>query len=136
MPPGERGNDRPCPGCVLLIEDEPDSRESLRGLLRLLGYRVEVAANGVSGVRQGLALRPDVVLIDLGLPDLDGFEVARQLRAGLGSRVLLVAHTGYGHPESREQGQRAGFDAYLVKPFDLDELLHLLPRRAAGPTSS
>jgi signal transduction histidine kinase/CheY-like chemotaxis protein len=115
------------PPChVLIIEDNPDARETLATLLQLLGHRTETAATGSDGVACALASRPQVVLIDLGLPVLDGFEVARQVRAALGDAVLLVALTGHALEEDRRRATEAGFDAHLPKPVDMDELNRVL----------
>ena len=115
------------PAChVLIIEDNADARETLATLLQLLGHRTETAATGADGVRCALACRPDVVLIDLGLPVLDGFEVARQIRAALGDAVLLVALTGHALEEDRRRATEAGFNAHLPKPVDMDELNRVL----------
>lgn len=120
---------------ILIIEDERDSRETLSHMLRLLGYQVESAARGADGVRKALACQPEAVLVDIGLPDMDGYQVAKEIRAALGARVRLIAHTGFGHAESRRQGEEAGFDAYLVKPFQLDELLAQLTKSGASAAS-
>jgi CheY-like chemotaxis protein len=122
---------------VLVVEDGPDNRETLQELLELLGHEVHTAVDGVEGVERALALRPDVALVDIGLPRLDGFEVARRLRAELGAGVFLVALTGYGQPEDRARALAAGFDMHLTKPMDLDALERTLtalpPRAARGP---
>jgi CheY-like chemotaxis protein len=115
---------------ILVIEDNPDSRETLRSLLQLLGHYVEVAEDGVRGVERALAGHPDVAIIDIGLPKLDGYQVARRLRAALGRGIVLIAHTGYGQPEAYRQGQEAGFDVYLVKPVDWPELVRELTASA------
>jgi CheY-like chemotaxis protein len=94
-----------------------------------MGYQVDVAADGVEGVEQGLAHRPRAALIDLGLPRLDGYDVARRLRAEYGDDILLVAYTGYGNPEDRERSRQAGFDAHLVKSADAAELFRWLGGR-------
>jgi len=120
---------------VLVVEDGPDNRETLQELLEMLGHEVHTAVDGVEGVERALALRPDAALVDIGLPRLDGFEVARRLRAELGAGVFLVALTGYGQPEDRARALAAGFDLHLTKPMDLDALertLAALPPRAAG----
>jgi CheY-like chemotaxis protein len=111
---------------VLVIEDNADARDMLRIALELDGHRVETAADGVSGVNTALRTTPDVVLIDIGLPGLDGYAVARRLRAQLGDRVTLVALTGYGQTEDRRRTSEAGFDAHLVKPVDPDVLTRAL----------
>jgi len=107
---------------ILIVEDNADGWETLRILLELLGYEVEVAADGVEGLERGLSLRPDVVLLDIGLPRLDGYQLARRLRAVLGEDVFLIAQTGYGQSSDRERAWEAGFNAYLVKPIKVEEL--------------
>jgi two-component system, sensor histidine kinase len=111
---------------VLVVEDNPDTRESLRLLLRCWGHQVEVAEDGLGGVRQALRFRPDVAIVDIGLPLLDGYQVARQVRAALQDGVCLVALTGYGSPEDRALAFEAGFDHHLVKPADPEELQRVL----------
>ncbi len=115
------------PSChILIIEDHADARETLSLLLQMLGHRTETASTGPDGVARALASRPQVVLIDLGLPGLDGFQVARQVRAALGEAVLLVALTGYAQEEDRQRTQDAGFNAHLPKPVELEELNRVL----------
>jgi signal transduction histidine kinase/CheY-like chemotaxis protein len=122
-----RSDARPaCERHILLVEDSADNRESLRELLEELGHRVDVAVDGPQGVDQALRLRPEVVVVDIGLPGLDGLEVARRLRSALGTEVLLVALSGYGQPEDKERARRAGFDAHLTKPMELTALEQLL----------
>jgi two-component system, sensor histidine kinase len=86
---------------VLIVEDYADGRDTLRLLLELSGFRVAVAANGPEGLAQAVALRPRVALIDIGLPGLDGYEVARRIRQVLGDTIRLAACTAYGQPEDR-----------------------------------
>jgi PAS domain S-box-containing protein len=122
---------------LLLVEDNPDIGETLRDLLELLGHRVELAGDGLRGVQIALATQPDAALVDIGLPGIDGYEVARRLRATeKGKEMVLVALTGYGRPEDRDRALESGFDAHLVKPVDPDELNRLLASlvgaRAAG----
>jgi two-component system, sensor histidine kinase len=120
----------PCraPPCrrVLVVEDNPDARESLRLLLGCWGHQVEVAADGASGVQKALDWRPDVAIVDIGLPRLDGYEVARRVRAGLSVKVRLIALTAYGSPEDHAWVLASGFDHHLVKPADTEELQRLL----------
>jgi len=112
---------------VLVIEDNEDSRLSLRELIRGLGHDVHEAADGLAGVESALALAPDLVLVDIGLPSLDGYEVARRLRRHpVGQRLRLVALTGYGLPEDRQRAMEAGFDRHMVKPVDPAQLAALL----------
>jgi CheY-like chemotaxis protein len=121
---------------VLLIEDNADAREALRVLLELDGYDVEAAADGPQGVEIARAKRPAVALIDIGLPGIDGYEVARRLRELPGPRSFLVALTGYSDPDDRRRAEEAGFDAHVVKPVDPDELTRLLARLGIpGPES-
>jgi two-component system, sensor histidine kinase len=121
-----RGIAAPASRRVLLVEDHPDGREMLRLLLELYGYQVEEAADGRDGVEKALAWAPEVAVVDIGLPLLDGYEVARRLRAALGGRVLLIALTAYGSPEDIRLAFRAGFDHHLTKPSHPAELLRLL----------
>ena len=111
---------------VLAVEDDADSREALRVLLAAFGHEVRVAADGEAAVAQDVAFRPDVAVVDVGLPRMDGYEVAELLRAVLGGSALLIAHTAYGRPADLERGRRAGFDAYLTKPGDPLELAALV----------
>jgi CheY-like chemotaxis protein len=106
------------PSRVLIVEDNRDSRESLRWLLELWGHEVEVAEDGQRGVAEALRWKPDTAVVDIGLPLLDGYQVARQVRAALRDRVVLIALTGYGKPEDRSRALQAGFDVFLTKPAD------------------
>jgi CheY-like chemotaxis protein len=112
---------------ILVIEDNDDARESLCRLLELTGHRVSAAADGAAGLTAALLAKPEVILVDVGLPKMDGYEVAQRIRATAGDwRPFLVALTGYGLPEDRSRALEAGFDAHLVKPVDhasLEELL-------------
>lgn len=116
---------------VAVIEDNPDIRETLRELLRLRGHEVVEAEDGPGGVQLVLSRNPDVALVDIGLPGIDGYEVAARLRAAAGT-TRLVALTGYGGEEDRSRAVRAGFDAHLVKPVDFQELTRVLERLANG----
>ena len=107
---------------ILVIEDQADARRALQRLLQIWGHEVDVAEDGVRGVDAATAHPPEVALIDVGLPGLDGYEVARRLRAAMGKSIRLVARTGYGQPEDRERAFDAGFDMHLVKPVDRDQL--------------
>jgi CheY-like chemotaxis protein len=107
---------------VLIVEDNVDGRESLRALLEAWGHQVEIAADGLEGIQKALAGQPEIALVDIGLPLMDGYQVAEQLRAVFGHAVFLVACTAYGRWEDRQRSLRAGFDVHLTKPVDLDEL--------------
>jgi CheY-like chemotaxis protein len=111
---------------ILIIEDHDDAREALRALLELEGHRVDAAASGPHGVEMAKQRPPDVALVDIGLPEVDGYEVARRLRAlGVG-RPYLIALTGYGQPDDVRRARDAGFDAHLLKPVDPDALAKVL----------
>jgi CheY-like chemotaxis protein len=121
----------PKPCRIVLVEDNGDVREPLEMLLRESGHEVEGVSDGERGVEAILAMRPDVALVDIGLPSLDGYEVARRVRSALGPAVLLVALSGYGQPEDRRRALAAGFDAHFTKPVEisaLEEFLAPLPR--------
>jgi len=111
---------------ILVVEDHEDSREMLRQLLELEGYDVEVAADGRRGVDAALARPPIVALIDLGLPVLDGFEVARAIRERLGHNLWLVALTSRTTPADRRRSAEAGFDLHVAKPVSVDRLRGVL----------
>jgi CheY-like chemotaxis protein len=115
------------PRRVLVAEDDPDGRESLSLLLSLLGHQVEVAGDGPEAVHKALGpFHPDVAIIDIGLPKLDGIRVGRLLRDALGPGLVLVAHTAYGDQATARLVAEAGYDAHLVKPVDVENLLHWL----------
>src|SRR6266542_1337368 len=115
-------------GCrILLVEDDGDLREGLRGLLEQWGHAVDSADDGVHGIERAVEKRPQIALIDIGLPGLDGYDVARRLRGLLGGDdIFLVALTGYGDPDDLRQALTGGFDAHLTKPIDLERLRSLL----------
>jgi len=113
---------------ILLVEDNDNVREALRRILTLDGHRVEVARDGPEGVELALATAPEVAFIDIGLPGIDGYEVGRRIRAGLGSRVLLVALTAHDLEEDRRRSTEAGFDAHLAKPASYEDLTRILGR--------
>jgi two-component system, sensor histidine kinase len=115
------------PCSVLIVEDNQDGRESLRTLLQLLGYRVEVASDGIQGVEKGLAMRPMAAIVDIGLPRLNGYQVAQRLRAALGDSVTLIAHSAYAQPADQDRALAAGFDAVVAKPAELEEITRWLP---------
>jgi signal transduction histidine kinase/ActR/RegA family two-component response regulator len=119
---------------VLIVEDNPDAAATLRTLLELSGHRVRVARDGQEGLDALRERMPDLALIDLGLPRVDGYEVARRARAMLNGRpsTLLVAVTGYGLPEDHRRSAEAGFDEHLVKPVDLAALDRALSKPMVG----
>ena len=111
---------------ILIVEDNADARDALRMLLELDGHRVETAGEGLEALEIARGKDPDTALIDIGLPGIDGYEVARRIRAGGGPRPLLIALTGYGQPEDRKRATEAGFNSLLVKPVDPSALTDLL----------
>jgi two-component system, sensor histidine kinase len=115
---------------LVLVEDNADIRESLRDYLESLGHEVRTAADGPAGLAVILEQRPDVALVDIGLPLLDGYALAHRVRTALGNGILLVAVSGYGQAEDRQRALAAGFDAHLTKPVTLPEFDELLARAA------
>ena len=112
---------------VLIVDDNDDLREAMRELIMMWGHDVDEAATGDAALQKALAQPPDVALIDLGLPGLDGLEVARRLRTSpVADKLRLVALTGYGQSEDRRKTRQAGFDLHLVKPVEQDELAEIL----------
>ena len=107
---------------ILLVEDNLDSREMLQMVLTELGHRVDTAADGVAAVERALAEPPEVMIVDIGLPLADGYQVAERVRSSLGPTVRLIALTGYGQQEDRARALRAGFDKFLTKPVEVSEL--------------
>jgi len=115
---------------ILVVEDNADARDTLRRILELEGHRVRVAADGVSGLEAVRSAPPEVALIDIGLPKMDGYELARRIRNEVESsrQPYLVAVTGYGLPEDRKRTREAGFDLHVVKPVDAALLADVLER--------
>lgn len=119
---------------ILLVEDNHDVRRVMSRLLRARKHRVITAADGEAAVREAVKHRPDVILLDIGLPIIDGYEAARRIRAELGNGPTLIALTGYGQPTDRDAAHDAGFDHHLVKPVKLDQLIALIA--ASKPVSN
>ncbi len=133
----ERSRERPCVNRlkrrVLIIEDNRDAREMFRIMLELAGHDVIEAEEGLRGLELLKTARPEVAVIDVGLPGLNGYEIARRFRLEPGSeRVMLVALTGYGTPEARERSRQAGFDHHLIKPVNPETLEEIMRADAAG----
>jgi CheY-like chemotaxis protein len=117
---------------ILVIEDVDDSRNVYAELFGLMGFRVATARDGEAGIATARDQKPDVILLDLGLPDVDGCEVARRLRADPETRAIsIVALTGQVSGESRSRAFCAGVDAFLAKPCRPDEVLAEIRRRLA-----
>ena len=115
------------PRRILIADDNRDSAESLGMLLRRMGHDVRVSFDGLDAVTAAAEFRPALILLDLGMPRLDGYGAARQIREHAASpRPLLVAVTGWSLDEHRRRSQEAGFDVHLVKPIDLAELTRMI----------
>ena len=115
---------------ILVVDDNVDAAATLDMLLRSLGHETCVAYDGVRALRMAAEFKPDIVLLDIGMPGLDGYEVARRLRAQQPAKPFrIIAITGWGQPADREKSQQAGFDVHLVKPVDPQDLLRVLGER-------
>ena len=123
---------------VLVVDDNGDSADSLALLLRLDGHETAVAYNGAEAVRMAESFRPDVAVLDIGLPILTGHHVARLIRAQpWGRAMVLIALTGWGQGEDRRKSAETGIDLHLVKPADPDELRRLIAEtRRTNPGSA
>lgn len=113
---------------VLVVEDNEDARVMLHQLLESHGHAVDDAADGMDGLDKLLASPPDAAVIDIGLPRIDGYQLARRVRKALDPAPVMIAITGYGQPADRERAIEAGFDVFLVKPVDIHELARALAR--------
>jgi len=112
---------------VLLVEDNADIRELLADLIESWGYRVQTASAGAAGVDLARRFSPRIALVDIALPDIDGYEVARRVREVFPKeKMRLVAMSGFGQPEDQARALRAGFDLHLVKPVEAEDLRKLL----------
>ncbi len=111
---------------VLVVDDYPDNAEGMARLLRRYGHDVDVALDGKTALQRAQAKQPDVVLLDICMPEMNGYEVASQLRAMFQNKVRLVAITALGSEEDRKRCLEAGFDLYLGKPVDPPEVRNLL----------
>jgi CheY-like chemotaxis protein len=120
---------------VLVVDDLRDAADSLAALLRVLGHEVHVAYDGEQGVTAARRLKPDVVLLDLGMPKLNGYEACHRIRNEFGNEIFLVALTGWGQGDDRKRSATAGFDRHLVKPAEpaaLSAMLDSLPDSQRG----
>jgi CheY-like chemotaxis protein len=118
---------------ILIVDDSTDQAESLGRLLTILGHSIRTTSTGEEGIEIIKQFRPHVALIDIGLPGINGYELARRIRETASVRdTVLVAQTGWGQEEDRRRSSEAGFDHHLVKPLemaDLTEILNTLERR-------
>jgi two-component system, chemotaxis family, CheB/CheR fusion protein len=112
---------------VLVVDDNVDAAESLGMLLKMSGQEVSVAHNGHDGIQQAREFRPELVLLDIGMPMMDGYEVCRRLRQDTCTQdAVVIALTGWGLEEDRQRALEEGFDHHLVKPVELQTLMKLL----------
>ena len=119
---------------ILVVDDNRDAADSVATLLELAGNEVHTAYDGLQALEIAEAVRPDVMLLDIGLPKLNGYQVARRIREQpWGKRIALVALTGWGQNEDREKSRNSGFDTHLVKPVDPNVLLKLLSELSPAP---
>src|SRR6185369_10182003 len=118
---------------ILVVDDNIDSAESLAMLLEMSGNQTETAHDGLEAIEKTVQYRPDVVLLDIGLPTMNGYDTCRAIR-GLapGGDIFIVAMTGWGQEEDRRKSKDAGFDAHLVKPVEYGELINLLDTQKAA----
>lgn len=115
---------------LLIVDDNQDSARSLARLLQMNGNETHVAYDGLEAVDLARSCRPDVILLDIGLPNLNGYDACRRIRAeAWGQRIMMVAFSGWGQEEDRRESKAAGFDAHLVKPVDYADLTALLAGR-------
>ncbi|MEO7499524.1 MAG: ATP-binding protein, partial [Casimicrobiaceae bacterium] len=115
------------PLCILVVDDNADAADSLASLLALAGHETHTAHDGIAAVDAAAALRPDVIVLDLGLPRMNGYDAAREIRRQpSGKAVLLIALTGWGGDDDRKKSRDAGFDAHLVKPLEMAAFAELL----------
>ena len=125
---------------ILIVDDNRDGAESLARVLELFGHTVSIASDGDAALSAAAEFTPDLILLDIGLPKLNGFEVARKIRKeAWGQSIVLIALTGWGHPEHRRESAAAGFDAHLLKPVRVADLLRALatpPMHASSPGGS
>jgi CheY-like chemotaxis protein len=118
---------------ILVVDDNVDSAESMAMMLKLSGHDVAMAHDGLEAVNLAQEFQPDLALLDLGMPKLDGYEAARSIRRQpWGQGIMLVALTGWGQAEDKRRSREAGFDAHLVKPVDFDALEKLVATSKDG----
>jgi len=135
--PETQGDLNGTPLRILIVEDNADTARTLAAILRHVGHQVEISPDGPSGIERARSIQPDVVLCDLGLPEMDGFEVARALRSEPAtSAARLVAISGYGQEEDRRRCEEAGFDLHLTKPVDPFALQRILAGFSVAMPSS
>ena len=121
---------------ILVVDDNQDAAKSLAALLEMTGNETLLAHDGAEAVAKAAAFKPDVVLLDLGLPRMNGYDVCRAIRKQpWGKDVLMVALTGWGQDEDRRKSKEAGFDSHMVKPVDHAALMKVLIANSEGEQS-
>ncbi len=118
----------PATARVLVVDDNQDAADSLATLLGVMGYEVRIAYDGPEAIEAADEFQPAVALLDIGLPKLSGYDIARHVREKRGEGVLLVAITGWGQEDDRRRAREAGFDHHFTKPADFEALLQLIDR--------
>jgi PAS domain S-box-containing protein len=121
---------------VVVIDDNADAADTLALLIEAMGGQCKVAYDGEAGVREVLAFQPDVVLLDIGMPGIDGYETCRRIRREQGSRALIVALTGWGQARDKERALHAGFDVHMTKPASPTALQQLLANQRRAPAEA
>jgi len=111
---------------ILVADDMEDITDSMALLLHILGHIVQVAHDGLAAVERAAEFQPDVVLLDIGMPGINGYEAARRIRQQRGMGVVLIAVTAWGSDSDKREAMRAGFDHHLTKPVNVDALIQLL----------
>lgn len=121
---------------VLVVDDNEDAADSLAMLLMVRGDEVRIAYDGEQAVAAQLDFNPEVVLLDIGLPKLSGYDVARAIRSVRGRDVLIIAITGWGQEDDRQRARDAGFDHHFTKPVDFEVLLGILDKESPPPRAT
>lgn len=117
---------------ILVVDDNVDAADSLAMLLQVRGDEVRVVYDGVEAIEADGLFKPEVVLLDIGMPRLSGYDVARRIRDARGNDVLIIAITGWGQDEDRARAREAGFNFHFTKPVDFEMLLDLIDRESPG----
>jgi DNA-binding response OmpR family regulator len=121
---------------VLVVDDNEDAADSLAMLLTVRGDKVRIAYDGAEAVAAEHDFNPEVVLLDIGLPKLSGYDVARRIRSTRGDGVLIIAITGWGQDDDRRRAREAGFDHHFTKPVDFEMLFDLIDRESPPPRAA
>jgi CheY-like chemotaxis protein len=121
---------------ILVVDDNEDAADSLATLLEVLGYQVRVAYDGPEAIEAADDFQPEAGLLDIGLPHLSGYDIARHIRSTRGGKVVLVAITGWGQEEDRRRAREAGFDHHFTKPADFERLVSVVGQELAARRSA